>query len=133
MPHHYCFSSRPHATYAQFRYVFAMALICRCAPFCQSICACMPVHSICQSTCAIVAVPGHLSRPLRVLAATSKVINMLNMRHFLTNPSSHFLTYSSTMLTFVRLAVVALFSTTVLAGKRGLCWTYCGFDLKLRV
>lgn len=49
---------------------------------------------------------------------------MLNMRHFLTNPSSHFLTYSSTMLTFARLAVVALFTTTVLAGKRGLCWTY---------
>ncbi|KAG0704801.1 hypothetical protein DFH29DRAFT_981288 [Suillus ampliporus] len=29
------------------------------------------------------------------------------------------------MLTSARVAVVALFATTVLAGKRGLCWTYC--------
>jgi hypothetical protein len=37
------------------------------------------------------------------------------------------------MLTFARLASVVLFATTVLAGKRGLCWTYCGFHLKLQV
>ncbi|KAG2130672.1 uncharacterized protein EDB93DRAFT_1243246 [Suillus bovinus] len=33
------------------------------------------------------------------------------------------------MLTFARLAVALLFATTVLAGKRGLCWTYCEFHL----
>ncbi|KAG2340160.1 hypothetical protein BDR05DRAFT_938085 [Suillus weaverae] len=33
------------------------------------------------------------------------------------------------MLTSARLVVVALFATTVLAGKRGLCWTYCDGSL----